>query len=74
MLSFFLSKSEHGRPAHAALEGDHVTCLALLLRRGADLEATNHNKQTLLQCIRKKYGQKRTDRLLEETGNNYTEG
>ena len=69
MLPCFLSKSEHGSPAHAALEGDHVTCLTLLLRRGAELEATNHNQQTLLQCIIKKYGKKRTDRLLKETGN-----
>lgn len=46
-----------------------MTCLALLLRRGAKLEAKNHNQQTLLQCITKKYGQTRTDRLLKETGN-----
>ena len=46
-----------------------MTCLALLLSRGADLEAKNHNQQTLLQCITNKYGQTRTDRLLKETGN-----
>lgn len=68
MLPFFFRKSEYGRPAHAALEGDHMTCLALLIRRGADLQATNYNQQTLLQCIKKKYGQTKTERLLKETG------
>ena len=71
MLFVFFSKSEHGNPAHAALDGDHMTCLALLLRRGADLEAKNRNQQTLLQCITKKYGHARTQRLLQETGNKY---
>ena len=49
-----------------------MTCLALLLGRGADLEAKNHNQQTLLQCITDKYGQERTEALLKETGNKYT--
>lgn len=56
-------------PGHAALEGNHMTCLALLLRHGADLETKNHNQETLLQCIMKKYGQTRTEKLLEESGN-----
>ena len=68
---FSASTSEHGRPGQAALEGDHVTCLTLLLRRGADLETKNHNQQTLLQCITKKYGQTRTDKLLKESGNKW---
>ena len=54
MLCFSISKSEQGKPGHAALEGNHMTCLALLLCRGADLETKNHNQETLLQCIRKK--------------------
>lgn len=69
LVVFSVRTSEHGRPGDAALEGDHMTCLSLLLRRGADLEAKNHNQQTLLQCIRKKYGQTRTDKLLKESGN-----
>ena len=68
---FSISKSAHGMPGHAALEGNHMTCLALLLRRGADLETKNHNQETLLQCIKKKYGQIRTDKLLEESGNKF---
>jgi len=55
-------------PAHAVLKGNHMTCLTLLLRHGADLEKKNHNQQTLLQCITKKYVQERTEALLKETG------
>ena len=66
---FSVSTSERGRPGHAALEGNHMTCLALLLCRGADLEAKNRNQQTLLQCITRKYGQTGTYKLLEESGN-----
>ena len=65
------SPSEHERPGHATLEGDDMTCLALLLRRGADLEAKNHTQQTLLKCIEKKYGETKTDKLLKESGNEW---
>ena len=68
---FSISKSELGMPGHAALEGNHMACLALLLRHGADLETKNHNQETLLQCIMKKCGQARTDKLLKESGNKW---
>ena len=72
---FSASTSENGRHAgQAALEGDHGTCLGLLLRRGADLETKNQNQQTLLECIRKKYGQTKTDKLLKDSGNKWGGG
>ena len=64
------SQSELGTPAHAALEGDHMTCLAVLLRHGADLEAKNINQQTLLRCIKGKYNHAQVEKLLKETGKN----
>ena len=51
-----------------ALENNHLRCLALLLRGGADLKAKDHDHQTLLERIQSKLNPSEVERLLRQTG------